>query len=361
MQRRLMATTVATAMLFAGVTVASPGMAHASARPATALASTGSVVGVAATRTGFVDTTFYGGVQNQDTPFYGSKAGKHLPAPVVGIAADPETNGYWLVTAKGNIFNFNAPFYGSTAGRRLPAPIVGITATATGYVLVTAKGNVYNFNTPFYGSTATRRLPAPIVGITVDPYTRGYWLTTAKGNVYNFGAPFYGSKATATLPAPIVGMSATRTGYVLASAKGNVYNFNTPFYGSAFKDNAHVAGIAVDPNTPGGYWLIDTIGDFFSFGIPSQSAAYLEARASWEEAQTVPSVEVNVYLQRAAAQLNEAITAPGASNTSGYAAAEHALLQLASLPETDDTPAQMAEARNDFSLLNGFFDTHYQA
>lgn len=39
--------------------------------------------------------------------------GSTLNAPVVGIAADPDTGGYGLVALDGGLFSFGAPFYGA--------------------------------------------------------------------------------------------------------------------------------------------------------------------------------------------------------------------------------------------------------
>ena len=57
-------------------------------------------------------------------------------------------------------------FYGSEAGKSLPAPITGIVADRTGYLLVGRDGSVCNFNTPFYGSRAGQNPPSPVIGIT---------------------------------------------------------------------------------------------------------------------------------------------------------------------------------------------------
>ena len=51
-------------------------------------------------------------------------------SPIVGMAADAQTGGYWEVAADGGIFSFDAPFYGSTGSIRLNAPIVGMEASA---------------------------------------------------------------------------------------------------------------------------------------------------------------------------------------------------------------------------------------
>jgi hypothetical protein len=52
-----------------------------------------------------------------DAGFWGSTGAVRLNAPVVGMAADPATDGYWLVAADGGVFSFHAPFYGSMGGR----------------------------------------------------------------------------------------------------------------------------------------------------------------------------------------------------------------------------------------------------
>ena len=57
-------------------------------------------------------------------------AGTALNAPVVGMAANLSGNGYWLQGADGGIFTFgDAQFYGSMGGRHLNAPMVGIAST----------------------------------------------------------------------------------------------------------------------------------------------------------------------------------------------------------------------------------------
>ena len=50
-----------------------------------------------------------------------------LNKPIVGMAADPTTGGYWLVASDGGIFSFDAPFDGSTGAMTLNKPIVGMT------------------------------------------------------------------------------------------------------------------------------------------------------------------------------------------------------------------------------------------
>jgi hypothetical protein len=46
-------------------------------------------------------------------PFYGSEGAHPIPAPVVGMAGDASTGGYWMVGGDGTVYGFNAPDLGS--------------------------------------------------------------------------------------------------------------------------------------------------------------------------------------------------------------------------------------------------------
>lgn len=91
-----------------------------------------------------------------DAHFYGSMGGRPLNQPIVGMAVDQATGGYWLVAADGGIFSFDAPFYGSTGGLVLNQPIVGMAAApdGSGYRLGARDGGVFSFNIPYAGSDA---------------------------------------------------------------------------------------------------------------------------------------------------------------------------------------------------------------
>ena len=74
------------------------------------------------------------------------------PVTAVGIATDPATGGYWLLTSNGGVFNFNAPWYGSpkAAGTAGGVAVTGIAAgpNGKGYVISRANGGVFTFDTP---------------------------------------------------------------------------------------------------------------------------------------------------------------------------------------------------------------------
>jgi len=83
-----------------------------------------------------------------DAAFHGSAGGSPLNQPIVGMAATPTGDGYWLVASDGGIFTYgDATFHGSAgatgaAGYR---PIVGIAATPTGdgYWMVSSGGCLF--------------------------------------------------------------------------------------------------------------------------------------------------------------------------------------------------------------------------
>jgi hypothetical protein len=210
-----------------------------------------------------------------DAVFQGSTGNLQLARPVVGMAVDPATGGYWLVASDGGIFSFNAPFLGSAGNLSLEAPIVGMAATPDGggYYLVAADGGVFNYgDAHFHGSAASAPLAQPVVGMAVDPATGGYWLTAADGGVFAFGAPFDGSAASAPLARPVVGMAATPdgAGYWLTASDGGVFTFgDAPFRGSAASTPLArpVVGMAATPDG-GGYWLDASDGGVFTFGSP---------------------------------------------------------------------------------------------
>jgi hypothetical protein len=234
--------------------------------------------------TGYVETDKYGDVAVFGAAAcYGSLTGTHLNAPIVGIATDRNTGGYWLVGADGGVFSFNAPFLGSEANTRLNKPIVDIATdlNSRGYYLVAADGGVFSFGEPFHESAASLRLNKPIVGMAVDPAPgidggTGYWLVAADGGVFSFDAPFDGSAGNLRLNAPVVSMSALSdgSGYRLFASDGGVFDYNAPFYGSAanIRLNRPVIGSSDDSGTDG-YWLFASDGGVFNFNAPFYGSA----------------------------------------------------------------------------------------
>jgi hypothetical protein len=119
----------------------------------------------------------------------GANAVNDPAAPVVGIAATHDGNGYWLVGSDGGIFSFgDAGFHGSSGGLKLNAPVVGMAATTDsgGYWLVASDGGIFNYgDASFYGSTGALALNAPIVGTAATPEGKGYWLVASDGGIFS--------------------------------------------------------------------------------------------------------------------------------------------------------------------------------
>ncbi len=115
---------------------------------------------------------------------------------LVGIAADPATDGYWVVTAGGTVTGFGAPNLGPQTGTYPVDTVVGITASpgGTGYWEVTRSGGVYAYGAaPFHGPTGALPLNTPVSGMAGDRTSGGYWLVGLDGGIFAFDAPFQGA------------------------------------------------------------------------------------------------------------------------------------------------------------------------
>ena len=204
-------------------------------------------------------------------PFHGSTGAIHLNQPIVAMAPDATTGGYWFVARDGGVFGFRAPFRGSAGARHLSSPVVGMAATpdGSGYWLVTAGGSVIAFGGAHNFGSAPHP-GAPIVGIARTPSGAGYWLAGRDGAVYAFGdARGYGSMAGTSLTQPIVGIApdGATGGYWLVAGDGGIFGFHAPFFGStgAIRLNQPIVGIAPTANGRG-YWLVARDGGIFNFG-----------------------------------------------------------------------------------------------
>lgn len=233
-----------------------------------------------ATTTGAVsgfDQTYQSGQARN----YGDLSPLPLNAPIVGMAALPDGQGYWLVGADGGVFSFGlAQFYGSTGGLKLNAPIVGMAATpdGAGYWLVASDGGVFAFgDARFYGSMGGQLLNQPVVGVAADEVTGGYWLVAADGGIFSFNAPFYGSTGGLTLNQPVVGMEAAPdgSGYRLGARDGGVFSFNLTFAGSYAGQDPHPV-VAITGTGSNGYRLMDSCGGVYDFGSAQFYGASVE-------------------------------------------------------------------------------------
>ncbi len=197
------------------------------------------------------------------------------------MAADPN-GGYWTDSAAGAITPYGgAPVLGSPAlsGLTLTRSIVGMAATpdGNGYWLVASDGGVFNYgDASFHGSTGAMRLNRPIVGMAPTPDGNGYWLVASDGGIFSFGdAGYYGSTGALHLNEPIVGMAPTPDGggYWLVASDGGVFTFgDAGYYGSTAGTGVTALGIVIDPAT-GGYSIVTSDGSATYFGPPAPAAA----------------------------------------------------------------------------------------
>jgi hypothetical protein len=103
-----------------------------------------------------------------------------LNQPIVGMAATPSGQGYWLVASDGGIFSFgDAVFHGSAGAIRLNEPITAMAATPNGggYWLVASDGGVFTYGAAvFHGA---RSAAGRVLDIEATRSGRGYWVLAA--------------------------------------------------------------------------------------------------------------------------------------------------------------------------------------
>jgi subtilase family serine protease len=191
-----------------------------------------------------------------------------LPAsPIVGIAATPSGEGYYLYGAGGAVFAYgDAKFEGSAAPYH-PSQIVGMALKPdnSGYWLVAAAGGVFAFNAPFEGSMGGHNLPYPMTGMGSTPAGSGYWLVSDEGGIYSFNAPFFGSLGNDPPAHPIVGMTSPLSGgYTLVDRWGTVYPFETRSYTST-SPSPYIVGISAAA-ADNAYYLVGSGGGIFAYG-----------------------------------------------------------------------------------------------
>ncbi|HUI04846.1 MAG TPA: CHAP domain-containing protein [Acidimicrobiales bacterium] len=250
--------------------------------PTTSLASP--LIGMAATPDGqgyWLVATDGGVFAYGDAPYAGSLGAVQLTGPVVAMAPTPDGQGYWLVALDGGVFAFgDAGFYGSMGGTRLDQPIVAMASTpdGRGYWLVAADGGVFAFgDAGFYGSLGGVHLVSSVTGMAPTPDGQGYWMVAGDGGVFAFGdATYLGSTAGKPIPGAITAMAATSDGkgYWQAGDDGSVYTFGDArnLGGSSYtKPVSPVSAMATTPDGKG-YWLLEPDDWDYTFSDPSPSA-----------------------------------------------------------------------------------------
>jgi hypothetical protein len=183
-----------------------------------------------------------------------------LASPVVGLAATPRGEGYWLVASDGGVFAFgDAVFHGSVAELALAAPVVGIAATPTGegYWLVASDGGVFAFGDAAYdGSPHDYGVDEATVGLAPSADGDGYYVVGRSGGVFAFGGAAYRGAASALFAPRVVGIAADPdgSGYWVARVDGTVAAIDAVDPADVDDVAAPVVAIAADPGGAG-YWL----------------------------------------------------------------------------------------------------------
>ncbi len=194
------------------------------------------------------------------------------PMNPVAMAAHPNGDGYWMVTATGSVYAYgSAAHHGGGPG---VSNIVDIepTSNGAGYWLVGSDGAVYEYG----NATDHSDLPdenitvSNIVGMAARSDNAGYWLAGADGGIFGLDATFQGNMFGQLNGQVINDIDATGTDkYVLSSNKGGVFAFPSPggqFHGSAYALGfTDFAGIDVSANGDR-YLLMRQQGQVYGYG-----------------------------------------------------------------------------------------------
>jgi hypothetical protein len=89
---------------------------------------------------------------------------------------------------------------------------------------------------------------------------------------------------------------------------------------------------------------------------PQIPSGFALAKSQWEQGAMAASADQVGFWNQAVTDLTGAESSAG-SNEASYATAVQELQQLISIPETGDTPTQIAEAQTDVPALDSFFST----
>ena len=228
--------------------------------------------------------------------FHGSTGGAALNQPIVGIAATPRGNGYWLVASDGGIFSFGdaalprldrrddaEPADRRHGRRRRPA-------TATGWSRPTAASSPSATRT-FYGSTGA---------MTPQPAHRRHGRDPVRQRLLARRRPTAASSPSAT-PLPRLDRrhrtSTSRSsawprrpsgnGYWLVAADGGIFSFgDATFHGSDRARRLNRPSSAGRDPAGNGYWFVAADGGVFAYGDAHSSRGPASTAAQFEQARS---------------------------------------------------------------------------
>ena len=221
------------------------------------------------TSTGYWLLARNGSVIGKDATYYGSVEHKFPKKPLIGLAALPGSNGYWLLNSKGRVTAIGeAKRRGDISDKKGRAVDIEATPTGSGYWIVARKGRVFAFGSAGHFGDARER-DTEIVGMTATVSGRGYWLLSAGGSVLNFGdaANLGELEGDGAIPVDIAA-TPTGNGYWIATDEGRVRAFgDAQHFGDASGDHlaSPIVGLAPTPSG-GGYRLVTKLGGVLDFG-----------------------------------------------------------------------------------------------
>ncbi|MEM9034330.1 MAG: hypothetical protein AAGD18_07035 [Actinomycetota bacterium] len=207
-----------------------------------------------------------------DAAFFGSMGGTRLNAPINGILSTPATAGYLMVASDGGVFSF-APqgvepaFFGSLGGTGVQ-DVVGLAATPSnqGYWILRSNGVIAGFGDAEDLGEERARNGNTAVGIVSNPTRQGYRVIYSDGSTAAFGRAPGGRRDSDPVPAPTP--TAPPTTAPAPTTPTPPVDLPHPVGSGLYPPNGEVDYFIVDgDNTPGRYPAckpIEYVTDFSS-------------------------------------------------------------------------------------------------
>ena len=194
---------------------------------------------------------------------------------VVGMAADPNGHGYWIVSADGGVFSFRGARFTARSAMSTSMPRWSgwpPPPTAGGYWLVAADGGVFSFgDAAFHGSLGGVHLNAPVVGMAATP-DGGRLLAGGRRRrrllLRRRRLPRLARGGAPQCPGRRDGRHPDGGGYWLVAYDGGVFCFGDALFEGSAGDlrSPHRCTPWLPTPSGHGYWLLGGDGGIFTYG-----------------------------------------------------------------------------------------------
>lgn len=197
--------------------------------------------------------------------FHGDQRRKVGAAKVVGMAATPSGDGYWLVKRRGALLAFGNAVNRGTVPDGVKVADIAAKPYGGGYWILSPAGRVYAFGNAVNQGSVQADITA--VGLTPTPTGNGYWVVSRRGRVFEFGDAKQLGELSGSSYKVVDIESAPTQGFWLVTRQGRVFAFGAAEDLGDTQGNVDVpiVGLASVPSG-NGYWLVNVNARADGFG-----------------------------------------------------------------------------------------------